>query len=107
LPIAVVVTPKKAPAEGQPRPAIVAIGNSLFASNVYLNVLGNPDFFLNTISWLAKEPELISITAKDPGFRPFIPNPLQNNIVLYMQVFALPILALIAGTLVWKKRRNL
>jgi ABC-type uncharacterized transport system involved in gliding motility auxiliary subunit len=107
LSIAAVVTPKKASAGGQPQPAVVVIGNSLFASNVYLNFLGNPDFFLNTVSWLSQEPELISITPKDPGFRPFLPNPLQEHIVLFLQVLALPLFTFVAGIMVWRKRRRL
>lgn len=107
LSLAAVVTMKKPPEEGKPRPSIVVVGNSLFASNAYINLLGNPDFFLNTISWLAQEPELISITPKEEGFKPFLPNPAQEAILLSVQVLFLPLATFVWGMLVWRKRRRL
>ena len=51
------------------------VGNSAFASNGYLNYPGNTDFFLNIVAWLADEGQLVSITPKEPAYRPFVPNP--------------------------------
>ncbi|MEK9141810.1 MAG: GldG family protein, partial [Nitrospirota bacterium] len=48
LPMAAALTPKNAPEEDAPRPAIVVIGNSTFASNAFFNFPGNSDFFLHT-----------------------------------------------------------
>lgn len=107
LPMAVALAPKTPPAEGKPRSAIVVIGNSTFASNAFVNFPGNSDFFLHTIAWLAQDRDMISIGPRDQALRPFIPNPIQERTLLYVQVFLLPALLLIAGVNVWRKRRRL
>jgi ABC-type uncharacterized transport system involved in gliding motility auxiliary subunit len=85
----------------------VVIGNSTFASNAFLNFPGNSDFFLHTAAWLAQDRDMISIVPRDQALRPFIPNPLQERTLLYVQVILLPALLLIAGVSVWRKRRRL
>lgn len=107
LPLAAAITPKKPAEEGKRRPAIVVVGNSSFASNAYINFPGNTDFLLHTIGWLAEERDLISITPKEPAFRPFIPNPAQERILLYVQVLLLPSLTFLWGMAIWRKRRRL
>ncbi len=107
LSVAVALTPKAAPPEGQPRGSVVVVGNSAFASNTYLNFPGNRDFFLHTIAWLAEERNLMSITPKEPAFRPFIPNATQERIILYVQVLFLPAITFLWGITVWRKRRHL
>jgi gliding motility-associatede transport system auxiliary component len=107
LPMAAALSPKSPPAEGKPRPAIVVIGNSTFATNAFLNFPGNSDFFLHTAGWLAEERDLIAIGPKEEALRPFTPNPLQERTLLYLQVVLLPALTIIAGIMVWRKRRRL
>jgi ABC-type uncharacterized transport system involved in gliding motility auxiliary subunit len=107
LPLAAALAPKKAPEEGTPRPAIVVIGNSTFATNAFFNFPGNSDFFLHTTGWLAEERDLISIAPKEPALRPFTPNPLQERALLYIQVILLPLMTFLTGMMVWRKRRRL
>lgn len=107
LPLAAALSPKQPPEEGKPRPAIVLIGNSTFATNAFLNFPGNQDFFLHTLGWLAEERDLISITAKEPALRPFVPNPMQERLLLYLQVVLLPAVTFLVGIQVWRKRRRL
>jgi ABC-type uncharacterized transport system involved in gliding motility auxiliary subunit len=107
LPLAAALAPKKAPEEGKPRPAIVVVGNSAFATNAFFNFPGNTDFFLHTAGWLAEERDLISIVPKEPALRPFIPNPTQERALLYIQVLFLPIMTMLTGLMVWRKRRRL
>ena len=107
LPLAAALTPKKPPQEGKRRAAIVVVGNSSFASNTYVTFPGNTDFLLHALGWLAEERELISITPKEPAFRPFIPNPSQERILLYVQVLALPLLTFVWGMRIWRRRRRL
>ena len=107
LPLAAALTPKKPAEEGKRRPAIVLVGNSSFASNAYINFPGNTDFLLHALGWLAEERELISITPKEPAFRPFIPNPAQERLLLYVQVLLLPVSTFIWGLAIWRRRRRL
>ncbi|MBH0200424.1 MAG: GldG family protein [Nitrospira sp.] len=107
LPLAAALAPKKAPEEEAARPAVVVIGNSTFATNAYFNFPGNSDFLLHTTGWLADERNLIAIAPKEPALRPFTPNPMQERALLYVQVIALPLMTLVTGVMVWRKRRRL
>lgn len=107
LPLAAALTEKDPPEEGEAQPAIVIVGNSAFASNLYVNFPGNTDFLLHAIGWLAEERALISITPKEPAFQPFIPNPTQDRLLLYVQVFLLPAVTIIWGLTIWRKRQRL
>jgi gliding motility-associatede transport system auxiliary component len=107
LPMAAALAPRKAPEEGKPRPAIVVVGNSTFATNAFFNFPGNSDFFLHTVGWLAEERDLISIAPKEPALRPFTPNPTQERVLLYVQVVFLPLMTFLTGMMVWRKRRRL
>lgn len=40
---------------------IVVLGDSDFADNFFIELLGNKDLFVNSVNWLAKEDELIAI----------------------------------------------
>jgi ABC-type uncharacterized transport system involved in gliding motility auxiliary subunit len=87
--------------------AVLIVGNAAFASNGYLTYPGNTDFFLKAVAWLAQEDALISLTPKDPAFHPFIPNPSQEQALVFFQVLFLPLLTLFLGLSVWKRRRSL
>ncbi|HBR52640.1 MAG TPA: hypothetical protein DEA71_21495, partial [Nitrospira sp.] len=106
LPMAAALSPKKAPEEGKPHPAIVVIGNSTFASNAFFNFPGNSDFFLHTTGWLAEERDLISIAPREPALHPFTPNPTQERALIYIQVVLLPLMTFLTGLIVWRKRRR-
>jgi hypothetical protein len=107
LPLAAALSPKQPPGEGKPRPAIVVVGNSTFATNAFFNFPGNSDFLLHTTGWLAEERDLISIAPKEPALRPFTPNPTQERALLYIQVIFLPVMTFLTGMMVWRKRRRL
>jgi ABC-type uncharacterized transport system involved in gliding motility auxiliary subunit len=107
LPMAAALAPKVAPEEGKPRPAIVVIGNSTFATNAFVNFPGNSDFFLHSAGWLAEERNILAIVPKDSALRPFTPNPLQERALLYLQVILLPATMLFSGIMVWRRRRRL
>ncbi|HSF67972.1 MAG TPA: DUF4350 domain-containing protein [Nitrospiraceae bacterium] len=107
LPMAAALAPKVAPPEGKPRPAIVIIGNSTFATNAFVNFPGNSDFFLHSVGWLAEERNILAIVPKDSALRIFTPNPLQERALLYLQVILLPATILFSGFMVWRRRRRL
>ncbi len=49
-----------APPGAEPRQGrIVVYGNAQFANNFFIEYLGNKDLFVNTVSWLAHEPQAI------------------------------------------------
>lgn len=69
---------------------IVVFGDSDFASNSYLDLGGNKDLILNTISWLAEEEDLIAIRPKDSLTQPVMLTALQGRIVFWLPVIFMP-----------------
>jgi len=105
--VAAVLTSKRVGQDQKPESAIVIVGNAAFATNGWLTYPGNTDFFLKTMAWLAKEEALVSLTPKEPAFHPFVPNPSQEQALVFFQVLVLPLVVLFVGLSVWKRRRSL
>ncbi len=83
----------------------VALGTSALASNVYLGFQGNRDLFMNMVSWLSAEEDLISIRPKPPDAQHLSLTAKQMTRLLYLGVMGLPLLIIAAGTCVWWRRR--
>lgn len=105
--VAGLLTPKTLEQSPQSQSAVIIVGNAAFATNGYLTYPGNTDFFLKAIAWLAQEEALVSLTPKEPAFHPFVPNPSQEQALVFFQVLFLPLLTLFLGLSVWKRRRRL
>ncbi len=91
-----------------PKGRIVVCGDSDFASNLYFNVLGNKDLFLNIVNWLAEEEALISIRHKKEETYPFSPLFLTENqkkAVLWFSTVIPPLLTLSIGILIYARRK--
>ncbi|MEK7386248.1 MAG: GldG family protein [candidate division NC10 bacterium] len=84
---------------------LVVYGTSTLASNQGLNLQGNRDFFLNTVSWLAEEEDQISIRPKDTRQTPVFMNPNQAQVVFLLPVVVLPGVALLGGIVAVVRRR--
>src|SRR3989338_56015 len=82
LAVAMVATLEKA--------RIVVYGTSNLAANQFLNVQGNRDFFLNTVSWLAEEEDQISIPPRSARPTPAFMNPPQAQVVVLLPVVIPP-----------------
>jgi ABC-type uncharacterized transport system involved in gliding motility auxiliary subunit len=89
-----------------PKARIVVVGTADFASNQFLGAQGNRDFFLNVVSWLAEEEDLISIRAKDPKQNPVVLTAGQSNLVLGLPLLVLPGAVLLCGIVVIMQRRR-
>jgi hypothetical protein len=86
---------------------LVVMGNSAFASNYYLNVVGNRDFFQNTINWLADRRGLMA-----PRTRPteapaslFLLTEHESRLVFWSAVVAQPALVLCLGIVIVIRRQ--
>ncbi|MFQ5830083.1 MAG: GldG family protein [Candidatus Methylomirabilia bacterium] len=84
---------------------IVVFGTSDLASNQFLNVQGNRDLFLNTVSWLAEEEDLIAIRPKDTRVTPVFLTATQGRLIFFLPVVALPGAIVILGIFVMMRRR--
>jgi hypothetical protein len=88
---------------------IAAIGDSDFASDQTFQTFqgsGNGDLFLNTVSWLAAEEELITIRPKQPAQATVLMTPEQGRAVQLFTVVLMPLSVALAGAAVWWRRRS-
>jgi ABC-type uncharacterized transport system involved in gliding motility auxiliary subunit len=85
---------------------IVTYGTSSLAANQFLNLQGNRDFFLNTVSWLAEEEDQISIRPKDVRQSPVFLTAQQGQAVFLLPVVVLPALVLGGGIVAVVRRRS-
>jgi ABC-type uncharacterized transport system involved in gliding motility auxiliary subunit len=83
----------------------VVVGTSSFAINNFIGFDGNRDLFLNMLSWLSSDEDLISIRPKEPTDRPLNMNARQVNLMFYSSVIGLPLLIVAMGVGVWWRRR--
>jgi len=83
----------------------VVVGSSTWAANGFIRFNGNNDLALNTINWLASDEDLISIRPKPPEDRRITMTRGQLNFVRVTSQFLLPLIVVVAGVLVWFKRR--
>jgi gliding motility-associatede transport system auxiliary component len=110
LPVAAVATvtarPEGASNKDPKRARIVVFGDSDFASNNYLNLSGNRDLFLNTVSWLAEEENLIAIRPKEGGqfFTPVTAD--QERLIFWLSMIVLPAVVIGAGVATYMWRRQ-
>jgi ABC-type uncharacterized transport system involved in gliding motility auxiliary subunit len=104
-------SPSASPSPGDEPPSppegrAVVFGDSDFASNALLGFQGNQDFFLNTVAWLAQDPDLISIRPKEPeDQRMFLTRQQQQN-VLIVALLLIPGAFVAMGIATWWKRRG-
>ena len=98
LPVAAVATKDKS--------RIVVYGTSNVATNQFINLQGNRDFFLNTVSWLAEEEDQISIRPKDTKQAPVFLTSQQAQAVFLLPVIVLPAIVLIGGIVTVVRRRS-
>ncbi|MBT3924121.1 MAG: hypothetical protein HOF21_16260, partial [Nitrospina sp.] len=86
---------------------LLVVGDSDFANNRYTNFSGNGDFFLNTISWLAEEENLISIRPKERKSTPIQMTQSWGSAIFIMGVIVFPGLIATIGIRSWWRRRRL
>jgi ABC-type uncharacterized transport system involved in gliding motility auxiliary subunit len=98
----------KTPASDAPKPEtrVAAIGDSDFASNGWLGVQGNRDLFLNTVSWLSQQENLISIRPRDPEDRRLTLSAQAQRNVALLAWLGIPGAIFALGIFGWTRRRG-
>jgi ABC-type uncharacterized transport system involved in gliding motility auxiliary subunit len=84
---------------------LVVIGDSDFASNRYYGEQSNGDLFQNSVNWLARDEDLISIRPKSAKGRRVTLTQTQQNMLYWFGFIVLPAAVFLAGAAVWWKRR--
>jgi len=85
---------------------IVVIGSSQVASNKFFRLQGNGDLFMNTVSWLAEDENLIAIRPKSPRSQPLFLQGRDALLVLVVPVVLIPLAWIVAGLVVFLYRRR-
>jgi ABC-type uncharacterized transport system involved in gliding motility auxiliary subunit len=95
------------PAEdtAKPEARVVVFGDSDFASNNALGISGNGDLFMNAVSWLAQQENLIAIRPKEADDRRVSMTANQQLRVLILALFVVPLVVLGSGVYAWWRRR--
>jgi len=108
LPMAAVAT-RPVTGEGEKRSGearLLVAGDGEFFANAYLQLLGNYDFFLNGVSWLAEQEDRITIRPRSrEGTRLFL-SAAQVSTIKFLTIDALPVALLGLGLAVWLVRRS-
>jgi ABC-type uncharacterized transport system involved in gliding motility auxiliary subunit len=85
---------------------LVVFGDSEFANNNLFAVQGNGNLFLNTVSWLAEEEDLIAIRPrKGGGSGPVMLTAAQMWPIFWLPVVLLPLGVLGSGAVVFLRRK--
>ena len=84
----------------------MVLGSAQFASNKFFKLEGNADLFMNTVSWLAEEENLIAIRPKSERARPLILTSSQSRVIFLVPVVIWPLAWFLAGAVVYIYRRR-
>jgi ABC-type uncharacterized transport system involved in gliding motility auxiliary subunit len=85
---------------------VVLVGNSAFASNLYLPAFANKNFFLNAIGWLSREQGLVSIRRQPLAGQTLDFRGSDTRIAAGI-ILTAPLLVLVIGVVVYLRRRGL
>jgi gliding motility-associatede transport system auxiliary component len=86
---------------------VVVFGDSDFATNAFVNLSGNRDLFLNTLSWLAEEENLIAIRPRDTSrSAPVFLTAAKGQVLFWVPVVLLPLSMMAAGVYAMSRRRG-
>lgn len=86
--------------------ALLVAGDSDFANNTNFGLSGNGDLFLNMVSFLAEEENLISINRKEKEGRPMLMTQSQGTMLFWTVMVLVPALVVGAGMGVYRVRRR-
>ncbi|MGO9572504.1 MAG: GldG family protein [Desulfomonilaceae bacterium] len=85
---------------------IVVAGSALLAANKYFKLQGNGDLFMNSVSWLAEDENLIAIRPKSSKSQPIVLTGNESLVILVVPVVLVPLSWIIVGVVVYLYRRR-
>jgi ABC-type uncharacterized transport system involved in gliding motility auxiliary subunit len=86
---------------------IVVYGNAEFANNFFIEFLGNKDLLLNTVAWLAREPEAIASRPRRQqlGLQQFYVSAAQGEAAFWGTAVVQPAIFAVIGLVLAARRR--
>jgi ABC-type uncharacterized transport system involved in gliding motility auxiliary subunit len=85
---------------------LAVFGDCDFASNTYFNLQGNGDFFLNTISFLGQQKDLVTIQQPKSGTVPLTLSRSQERILFWVGLLLMPLVVIALGIAAFQTRRK-
>jgi gliding motility-associatede transport system auxiliary component len=83
----------------------IVLGSSSWLGNSFIRFNGNRDLFLNMISWLSADEDLISIRPKEPSNQPLNVTAQRATTMFWLSVVIFPLGVVGMGLGTWWKRR--
>ena len=90
---------------GEKRARLVVIADADFASDRYIDELGNRQLFISSVKWLAESDDITSILHKSRRSGRLVLTSLDLNVIKFVSIVLFPLLPLVAGGVVWWRRR--
>jgi len=90
---------------GEKRARLVVIADADFASNRFIDELGNRQLFTSSVKWLAESDDIASIPSKSRRSGRMVLTSLDLNVIKFVSIVLFPLLPLLAGGVVWWRRR--
>ena len=88
-----------------PESRLVVVGDSDFAANYAVGIQGNRDLFLNMVSWLAQQENLIAIRPTEASDRRITLSARQQSGIMWLSLLVIPAAVLGGGVYAWSRRR--
>ena len=89
------------------RSRVVVVGDSDFANNAMIGVLGNGEFFLNCVAFLSEDENLIRIRPRRTAGESVYITESQGRMVFLVCLILLPLTPIVAGVAVAMRQRRL
>jgi hypothetical protein len=87
------------------RTRLVAVSNTAFASNGFINEAGNSTLFIRSMDWATLEENLVTVNANLPRIRPLSLTEGRLTYIRVVGIAVVPLLFVLLGTMVWVLRR--
>ncbi len=88
------------------RTRLLVVADAEWASNEFLGELDNRRLFTNGVNWLAGEEDIVAVGGENPDLRRLALTPARRTLMGAVAIGGLPGLAVLAGGLVWLRRRG-
>jgi ABC-2 type transport system permease protein len=83
----------------------VVFGDADFVSNKFVSLAGNRELITNTINYLVGRKDLITIPEKERPTDQLMLSRNQGLLLFWIPVVVIPLLIIVLGVVVWRKRR--
>ncbi len=89
----------------KPETRLAVMGDSDFAANYALGIQGNKDLFMNTVSWLAQQENLIAVRPREAADRRLTMTAADQTALGWLALGVIPLLIVGSGIYTWWRRR--